>query len=133
MSSAGLQIVREALDKPRLVSFKGATDLVTETDKESELAVLAVRNFPSFPDFCHYCNESIIALSLRFQITVPQYICGGMLLVRSKRFKGVAFSDMVWGFSTGYQRSISRACLNGGRRGGVWGYIIRISLVCGPA
>ena len=35
-------MVREALDRPRSISFKGATDLVTETDKASEDAVLAV-------------------------------------------------------------------------------------------
>ncbi|KAG2449231.1 hypothetical protein HYH02_005977 [Chlamydomonas schloesseri] len=38
----GAEVVREALDRPRSISFKGATDLVTETDKASEEAVLAV-------------------------------------------------------------------------------------------
>nr|AEM89399.1 inositol monophosphatase [Chlamydomonas reinhardtii] len=38
----GAEVVREALDRPRSISFKGATDLVTETDKASEDAVLAV-------------------------------------------------------------------------------------------
>ena len=36
------QVVRAALDKPRTISFKGATDLVTETDAASEDAILAV-------------------------------------------------------------------------------------------
>lgn len=44
----GAEVVREALDKPRSITFKGATDLVTETDKASEEAVLAVlrQHFP---------------------------------------------------------------------------------------
>ncbi|GIL82138.1 hypothetical protein Vretimale_7104 [Volvox reticuliferus] len=44
----GAAVVREALDRPRNISFKGATDLVTETDQASEEAVLAVlrRHFP---------------------------------------------------------------------------------------
>lgn len=36
------QVVRAALDKPRTITFKGATDLVTETDGASEAAVLDV-------------------------------------------------------------------------------------------
>lgn len=39
-----LQIILEAVDKPRVITFKGATDLVTETDKASEDAILAVRS-----------------------------------------------------------------------------------------
>lgn len=35
-----MQVVREALDKPKNVTFKGTTDLVTDTDKASETAVL---------------------------------------------------------------------------------------------
>jgi myo-inositol-1(or 4)-monophosphatase len=31
----------EAVDKPRNISFKGATDLVTDTDKAAEAAILA--------------------------------------------------------------------------------------------
>ena len=39
-----VQVIMEALDKPRNVTYKGATDLVTDTDKASEEAVLAVRS-----------------------------------------------------------------------------------------
>jgi 3'-phosphoadenosine 5'-phosphosulfate (PAPS) 3'-phosphatase len=39
---ACLQIILEAVDKPRNVQFKGATDLVTDTDTASEAAILAV-------------------------------------------------------------------------------------------
>ena len=35
------QVVMEAVDKPRTIEFKGATDLVTDTDRASEDAVLA--------------------------------------------------------------------------------------------
>ena len=35
-------MVTEALDKPRVVKFKGALDLVTETDEASEKAILEV-------------------------------------------------------------------------------------------
>ncbi|EFJ42172.1 hypothetical protein VOLCADRAFT_107362 [Volvox carteri f. nagariensis] len=44
-----LWVVHEALDRPRSISFKGATDLVTETDKASEEAVLAVGPMPGSP------------------------------------------------------------------------------------
>ena len=37
------QVVTDALDKPRVIKFKGALDLVTETDEASEKAVLEVR------------------------------------------------------------------------------------------
>ena len=46
---AGAAVVYEALDKPRNVTLKGATDLVTETDTASEAAVLGVIR-ESFPD-----------------------------------------------------------------------------------
>lgn len=36
----GLQVVRDALDKPMSIEYKGATDLVTDTDKASERACL---------------------------------------------------------------------------------------------
>ncbi len=36
------QVVSERVDKPRNIEFKGATDLVTDTDKASEDAVLSV-------------------------------------------------------------------------------------------
>jgi hypothetical protein len=38
-----MQVVSEALGKPRKISHKGTTDLVTETDIASEEAVLKVR------------------------------------------------------------------------------------------
>lgn len=41
-ADAGAAVVRAALDKPRNVQYKGALDLVTDTDKGSEEAVLAV-------------------------------------------------------------------------------------------
>lgn len=34
------QIVHEALEKPRNIHFKGVTDLVTDTDRASEEAIL---------------------------------------------------------------------------------------------
>ena len=36
------QIILAAVDKPRTISFKGAADLVTETDKNSEEAIIEV-------------------------------------------------------------------------------------------
>ncbi len=36
------QVVQEALDKPRNIHFKGVTDLVTDTDRASEDAILKV-------------------------------------------------------------------------------------------
>lgn len=41
-AEAGAEVVMDAVDKPRNVQYKGATDLVTETDKASEDAVLSV-------------------------------------------------------------------------------------------
>lgn len=46
---ACIQIVLAAVDKPRNITYKGATDLVTETDKASEEAVLAVLR-QAFPE-----------------------------------------------------------------------------------
>lgn len=37
-----MQIILEAVDKPRVITFKGATDLVTETDSKSEAAILRI-------------------------------------------------------------------------------------------
>ncbi len=37
-----VQIILDAVDKPRVISFKGAIDLVTETDKRSEEAIIKV-------------------------------------------------------------------------------------------
>lgn len=34
------QIVQEALEKPRNIHFKGVTDLVTDTDRASQEAIL---------------------------------------------------------------------------------------------
>ena len=39
---ACMQVISAALDKPRIVKFKGALDLVTETDEASERAILQV-------------------------------------------------------------------------------------------
>ncbi len=39
-----LQVVFDALDKPRVIKLKGALDLVTETDEASERAVLQVQS-----------------------------------------------------------------------------------------
>ena len=46
-----LQVIAEKVDKPRDIEFKGATDLVTDTDKASEEAVLSVSSFA-------LCNQS---------------------------------------------------------------------------
>ncbi len=43
-----LQVIAEKVDKPRNIEFKGATDLVTDTDKASEEAVLSVSPRISF-------------------------------------------------------------------------------------
>lgn len=40
------QIILAAVDKPRTISFKGAADLVTETDKNSEEAIIEVPSGP---------------------------------------------------------------------------------------
>ncbi|KXZ46610.1 IMPase [Gonium pectorale] len=45
----GAEVVHDALDRPRSISFKGATDLVTETDEASEKAILGVLR-SHFPD-----------------------------------------------------------------------------------
>ena len=39
-----VQIILDAVDKPRVISFKGAADLVTETDKRSEEAIIKVHH-----------------------------------------------------------------------------------------
>ena len=44
-------MIAEKVDKPRDIEFKGATDLVTDTDKASEEAVLSVSS-------CFVCCES---------------------------------------------------------------------------
>lgn len=48
-ADAGAAIVLDAVDKPRNISFKGATDLVTDTDKASEDAILSIIR-EAFPD-----------------------------------------------------------------------------------
>ncbi|KAI3664887.1 hypothetical protein L6452_43498 [Arctium lappa] len=47
-AKTGAQVVMEAVNKPRNISYKGLTDLVTDTDKMSEVAILSVvrKNFP---------------------------------------------------------------------------------------
>ncbi|PWA89127.1 myo-inositol monophosphatase like 1 [Artemisia annua] len=47
-ANTGAQVVMEAVNKPRNISYKGLTDLVTDTDKMSEAAILSVvrKNFP---------------------------------------------------------------------------------------
>ncbi|DBA77449.1 TPA: Phosphatase impl1, chloroplastic, variant 3 [Trebouxia sp. C0004] len=41
-AKTGAEVVQEALDKPRNIHFKGVTDLVTDTDRASEDAILKV-------------------------------------------------------------------------------------------
>jgi myo-inositol-1(or 4)-monophosphatase len=41
-AKAATQIIMSAVDKPRTISFKGTTDLVTETDKNCEEAIIKV-------------------------------------------------------------------------------------------
>ncbi|XP_077244531.1 myo-inositol monophosphatase like 1 [Tasmannia lanceolata] len=46
-AKTGAEVVMEAVNKPRNISYKGTTDLVTDTDKSSESAILEVirKNF----------------------------------------------------------------------------------------
>ncbi|XP_065852489.1 phosphatase IMPL1, chloroplastic [Euphorbia lathyris] len=46
-AKTGAQVVMDAVNKPRNISYKGLTDLVTDTDKMSEAAILEVvkKNF----------------------------------------------------------------------------------------
>ncbi|KAI4306378.1 hypothetical protein L6164_029660 [Bauhinia variegata] len=46
-AQTGAEVVMDAVNKPRNISYKGLTDLVTETDKMSEAAILEVvkKNF----------------------------------------------------------------------------------------
>uniref|UniRef100_A0A2P2JZM2 Inositol monophosphatase family protein n=1 Tax=Rhizophora mucronata TaxID=61149 RepID=A0A2P2JZM2_RHIMU len=46
-ASTGAQVVMDAVNKPRNIAYKGITDLVTDTDKASEAAMLEVvrKNF----------------------------------------------------------------------------------------
>ncbi|XP_050232362.1 phosphatase IMPL1, chloroplastic [Mercurialis annua] len=46
-ATTGAQVVMDAVNKPRNISYKGLTDLVTDTDKMSEAAILEVvtKNF----------------------------------------------------------------------------------------
>ncbi|KAG7672711.1 hypothetical protein Ndes2526B_g08758 [Nannochloris sp. 'desiccata'] len=48
-ADAGAAIILDAVDKPRNISYKGATDLVTDTDKASEDAILKIIS-EAFPD-----------------------------------------------------------------------------------
>lgn len=47
-AKTGAEVVMDAVNRPRSISYKGLTDLVTETDKMSEAAILEVvlENFP---------------------------------------------------------------------------------------
>nr|GMD11698.1 phosphatase IMPL1, chloroplastic [Ipomoea batatas] len=47
-AKTGAEVVMDAVNKPRNINYKGFTDLVTDTDKKSELAILDVvrKNFP---------------------------------------------------------------------------------------
>lgn len=45
-AEAGALVIRESLEKPSVVKFKGTTDLVTETDIASEKAILEVDPHP---------------------------------------------------------------------------------------
>ncbi|KAK9937130.1 hypothetical protein M0R45_013941 [Rubus argutus] len=46
-AKTGAEVVMDAVNKPRNITYKGLTDLVTETDKKSEAAILEVvkKNF----------------------------------------------------------------------------------------
>ncbi|KAF4361845.1 phosphatase IMPL1, chloroplastic [Cannabis sativa] len=46
-AKTGAEVVMEAVNKPRSITYKGLTDLVTDTDKNSEAAILEVvkKNF----------------------------------------------------------------------------------------
>ncbi|CAI5460016.1 unnamed protein product [Closterium sp. Yama58-4] len=48
-ANKGAAVIMAAVDKPRDITYKGATDLVTNTDRESEEAVVAeiLRRFPT--------------------------------------------------------------------------------------
>ncbi|GAQ90760.1 Inositol monophosphatase [Klebsormidium nitens] len=48
-AKTGAAVVMDRVDKPRTVDFKGATDLVTDTDKATEEAILEVIK-EAFPD-----------------------------------------------------------------------------------
>jgi hypothetical protein len=48
-ADAGAAIILDAVDKPRNISYKGATDLVTDTDKASEDAILKIIS-EAYPD-----------------------------------------------------------------------------------
>ncbi|KAL7131285.1 hypothetical protein ABFS83_13G188100 [Erythranthe nasuta] len=47
-AKTGAQVIMDAVNKPRNITYKGLTDLVTDTDKMSEVAILDVvrKNFP---------------------------------------------------------------------------------------
>lgn len=48
-AEAGAKVVMDAVDKPRNIQYKGVADLVTDTDRASEEAILAVIQ-SAFPD-----------------------------------------------------------------------------------
>ncbi|RAL49832.1 hypothetical protein DM860_002123 [Cuscuta australis] len=47
-AKTGAEVVMDAVNKPRHISYKGSTDLVTDTDKKSETAIVDIvtQNFP---------------------------------------------------------------------------------------
>ncbi len=52
---ANFQVITAAIDQPRKITMKGATDLVTETDRLSEEAILRVR--------CSHASEAISSIT----------------------------------------------------------------------
>ena len=50
-------MIAEKVDKPRDIEFKGATDLVTDTDKASEEAVLSVSSISVCNNSFQPCNH----------------------------------------------------------------------------
>uniref|UniRef100_A0A0D3F1A0 inositol-phosphate phosphatase n=1 Tax=Oryza barthii TaxID=65489 RepID=A0A0D3F1A0_9ORYZ len=67
---AGAEVIMEAVNKPRNIHYKGVADLVTDTDKLSELVILEVVR-KTFPDHLilgeegggAYCNGQKIHVS----------------------------------------------------------------------
>ena len=47
-----LQVVLERVEKPRTINYKGAIDLVTDTDLASEEAILKVLSHSTRPGCC---------------------------------------------------------------------------------
>ncbi len=62
------QVVQEALDKPRNIQFKGVTDLVTDTDRASEEAILKVV-IPFSARLCIQCTAQQAWLEMACRCT----------------------------------------------------------------